>query len=203
MSKRIPQLDGVRAFAVTAVFLNHALHVKLLWIGVDLLFIMSGFFITCILIDTKRSRLSAYFGRFYARRARRIVPPYLVLLLVTSALYGLSWARHWYLYLGLMNLFFALPIQHPPTLDPLWSLAVEEQFYLVWPFAVYFLSEAALGWTAGALVIAAPVLRWVATPLFAWHWTIYALTPFRMDLLAVGALLAIAWRHRLAWFRRY
>ena len=103
--------------------------------------------------------------------------------------------RHWYLYLFLMNWLLAFWIPHPQSLDLLWSLAVEEQFYLLWPFAVYWLSEFAIGWLACGLLLLAPVLRWTCTPMFDSAWPIYALTPFRMDLLAAGALLSIAWRH--------
>ncbi len=195
MSRRITQLDGIRALAITAVFLNHAFQARLLWMGVDLFFILSGFLITGILLNAKSRSLQHYFGHFYARRARRILPPYLLLLLVTSVLFGLAWVRSWYLYLGLMNFFSAFAIPHPPQLELLWSLAVEEQFYLFWPVAIFFLSERAVGWLAVGLMLLAPLLRWYATPLFAQHWAIYSLTPFRMDLLAAGALLALAWRH--------
>ena len=85
----------------------------------------------------------------------------------------------------------------------LWSLAVEEQFYLVWPVVIFFLSETAIAWTAGGLVLLAPLLRWYFTPFFWLHWEIYTLTPFRMDLLAAGALLAVAWRHRRGAIERY
>lgn len=80
---------------------------------------------------------------------------------------------------------------------------MEEQFYLLWPFAVFFLSEASLGWMGCALLVIVPVLRGVCTPLFALHWPIYVLTPFRMDLLVMGGLLAIAWRHHRPLIERY
>lgn len=206
MEKRIGQLDGIRAIAITAVFLHHAFRLKLLWMGVDLFFILSGFLITGILLKHKDQSLKKYFGHFYARRARRILPPYLLLLLVTSLLFGVAWARHWYFYIFLMNIVEAFNIPHPLTLSLLWSLAVEEQFYLVWPFVVYFLSEEAIAWVAAAIVLAAPALRWLCTPWFPAHWPIYALTPFRMDLLAVGALLALVWRkhpERIRQFGQY
>ena len=196
MVKRIEQLDGVRTVAIAAVFIHHTLNVKLLWMGVDLFFILSGFLITGVLIDQKSQSIGQYFGHFYGRRARRILPPYVLLLIITSVLFGISWARHWYCYVLLMNFLLAFHIPHPESLDILWSLAVEEQFYLFWPFAVYFLSEQALAWTAGAIVLIAPLLRWFCTPLFTAHWPIYSLTPFRMDLLAVGALISILWRKR-------
>lgn len=191
---RIEQLDGIRALAVAAVLCHHLLQVKLLWMGVDLFFVLSGFLITGVLLDRKDSTLKEYFGHFYRRRARRILPPYLLLLLVTTVLFGLSWASHWYLYVVLMNFVMACGIAQPFSLCILWSLGVEEQFYLAWPFIVYFLSEQAIAWVAASIVLLAPLLRWFCTPLFAHHRAIYSLTPFRMDTLAAGALLALAWR---------
>ena len=69
VGKRIVQLDGVRTLAISAVFLHHALKIKMLWAGVDLFFILSGFLITGILIDHKHQDLGAYFTGF-SRSAR-------------------------------------------------------------------------------------------------------------------------------------
>jgi peptidoglycan/LPS O-acetylase OafA/YrhL len=203
MAKRIEQLDGIRTVAIGAVFIHHVLHVKLLWMGVDLFFILSGFLITGILISNKPRTLKQYFGHFYERRAKRILPPYLLVLVVTSLFFGLAWARHWYFYLFLMNFVLAFHVPHPRALDVLWSLAVEEQFYLVWPVVVYFLSERSIAWVATGVVLGAPILRWFCTPLFSTHWPIYALTPFRMDLLAVGALISIVWSKRQYLIKRF
>jgi len=200
---RILQLDGVRALAITAVFLHHAFKIRLLWMGVDLFFILSGFLITGILLQHKTQPMRRYFAEFYRRRVRRIVPPYLLLLLLTTILFGVAWMRYAYLYVMLMNVIRAMSLPRPVTLEVLWSLAVEEQFYLVWPFAVYLLSEVTLGWSAAVLLVLVPVMRWMCTPLFTTHWPIYSLTPFRMDLLLVGALLALAWIHHRRTIERY
>ncbi|RKP46416.1 acyltransferase family protein [Trinickia fusca] len=191
--ERIVQLDGVRAVAVLAVFLNHAFGVSL-WMGVDLFFVLSGFLITGILLDRKNRRQS-YFGYFYARRARRILPPYVILLVLSSLLFGLGWINHWWWYaLFATNIGQALGETGNPGFGVLWSLAVEEQFYLVWPLIVCFASERALGVVAAAGIVLAPILRYVATPLFDSFWPIYFLTPFRMDLLCAGALIAVLMR---------
>jgi peptidoglycan/LPS O-acetylase OafA/YrhL len=203
LPKRITQLDGIRALAITSVFIHHAFQVKLLWMGVDLFFILSGFLITGILLDKKDEKLSSDFGHFYGRRARRILPPYALLLVITAAFFGLAWIRHWYMYAFLMNFLLAFNIPQPVSLSVLWSLAVEEQFYLLWPFVIFFLSENLIAWFAAAIVIAAPFLRWFCTPLFVNHWPIYSLTPFRMDLLGLGALLAIAWRRHRPLIERF
>ena len=177
------------------VFLNHAAGAGMMWMGVDLFFILSGFLITGILISARQRGLGAYFGHFYERRARRILPPYALLLVLTSLIFGLGWARHWYLYLFLMNLLRPLHVNTPVPLVILWSLAVEEQFYMVWPFVVYLFSEEGIAWVAGGILVLAPILRLTCTPLFSNPGAIFFLTPFRMDTLALGALLAIAWRH--------
>ncbi|SMG02233.1 O-antigen acetylase [Burkholderia singularis] len=188
---RIVQLDGLRAFAVLSVFFHHALKVPL-WIGVDLFFVLSGFLITGILLERKACGQS-YFGYFYARRARRILPPYLLLLAVSSLLFGVEWVRHWPWYaFFLTNLGLSLGSIGHDSLNVLWSLAVEEQFYLLWPFVVLLCPIRVLAWIAGALIVAAPAMRAIVTPWFSSSWPVYYLTPFRMDLLAAGALLAIA-----------
>jgi peptidoglycan/LPS O-acetylase OafA/YrhL len=199
--KRIPQLDSVRAIAILAVFCHHSLGIKMMWMGVDLFFILSGFLITGVLINAKHHTLGGFFAHFYARRARRVLAPYLLLLIVASFVFGLAWARHWYLYILLTNLILPLHIPHPTVFDPLWSLAVEEQFYLTWPFAVYFLSERNLRRLLILLIVLAPALRGVIH--FHEHWPIYTLTPFRMDLISVGALLWLEWQHNRAGIERW
>jgi peptidoglycan/LPS O-acetylase OafA/YrhL len=205
--KRIPALDGIRALAILMVFLHHALNVveKLnihgLWMGVDIFFVLSGFLITGVLLDAKQRTLTGFFAHFYERRVRRLLVPYLLALLIGSAIYGLAWTSHWYLYVFLTNFLMAFKFPHPSAFEPLWSLAVEEQFYIVWPLAVYFLSERWLARICVLLLVAAPVLR--GTIHFPTHWPIYALTPFRMDLLAAGALLTIIWRRRGDLVRRW
>ncbi|MFM0716222.1 acyltransferase [Paraburkholderia strydomiana] len=190
---RIVQLDGLRAIAVLAVFAQHALKAPL-WMGVDLFFVLSGFLISGILLDRK-DRGQSYFRYFYARRARRILPPYLLLMVVSSLLFGLAWAQHWYWYAFFAtNIGDALNQSGHDSLNVLWSLAVEEQFYIFWPFVILLVPERLLGYVAAALIVLVPVLRAVATPWFDSFWPIYYLTPFRMDLLAAGALLAVAVR---------
>lgn len=189
-SYRIVQLDGLRAFAVMAVFAQHALRAPL-WMGVDLFFVLSGFLITGILLERK-ARGQSYFRYFYARRVRRILPPYLLLMVVSSLLFGLGWAHYWRWYAFFAtNIGDALGQSGHDSLNILWSLAVEEQFYIFWPFIVLLLPEALLAVVAVALIAIVPVLRAIATPWFDSFWPIYYLTPFRMDLLAAGALLAV------------
>lgn len=195
--ERMTQLDGIRALAIAAVFLHHAFQVPMLWMGVDLFFILSGFLITGILLSTRHRPAGQFLGSFYRRRAVRILPPYAVLLIFASLVLGIgSWIHHFYLYIFLMNVVVALQIPHPHSLMVLWSLAVEEQFYLFWPLVILGCEEVAVGYIAVALLLIAPALRWFCTPLFESQWPIYALPPFRMDCLAAGALLCVIWRRR-------
>ena len=199
---RITQLDGVRTIAIGMVFLNHAFNVKLMWAGVDLFFVLSGFLITGILIGAKHQNIKEYFKHFYGRRVRRILPPYLLLLIITVCIFGIGWLRYGYMYLFLMNLLDFFGMHHPPTLDLLWSLALEEQFYLLWPFVIFFCSEKTIARVAVALMVLAPIMRYLFTPHLPFI-VIYMLPPFRMDLLALGALFAIAWRRRRSDIQRW
>src|ERR1700678_410539 len=118
---------------------------------------------------------------------RRILPPYLLFLGVTSILFGIGWMRHWYLFLFLMNTGLFRELDHRYPLSVLWSLAVEEQFYFVWPFVVFLLDEGALACLSGGLALAAPLMRWTATAYLRLGWAIAASAPFRLRVLAVEA----------------
>lgn len=210
MRGRIPELDGLRALAIIAVFVGHALQLRMMWVGVDLFLILSGFLITGILLDAPRQGFRAYLGSFYERRARRILPPFLLLLVFVSLVFGVDWAHRWYLYFGLTN-YVPFFWHDPPimALSPLWSLAVEEQFYLFWPLAVFFLGVRRLPFLLLGILLLTPMLRAAATPWLAhqsfdqYHWVIYRGAPFRCDCLAMGALLTFVWRKRSAQIRRF
>lgn len=162
--------------------------------GVDLFFVLSGFLITGILVKCKDQSFGRYIGGFYARRARRILPAYIAIMLIATFAYGSEWAHHWYLYFGAMNFIVPLHISGlPGPMWSIWSLAVEEQFYLLWPLAIFYLSPKQTIKCGLFLLALAPVLRFVCTPLFDDHLAIYMLLPFRMDTLAAGALIALLW----------
>jgi len=173
----------------------------MLWMGVDIFFVLSGFLITGILLDLPKVSFRSFISRFYVRRVRRILPPYFLLLLIVSLLYGTMWLKHWYLYLGLTNYFgYFYKDKTPGALSALWSLGVEEQFYLIWPLVIFFVKLKKLPLVLIAMIVAAPMLRGLATswsdlqPWNASRWFIYKATPFRMDCLAVGALMTFLWR---------
>jgi peptidoglycan/LPS O-acetylase OafA/YrhL len=190
--KRILRLDGVRALAFVTIFVHHGFDLPHLWAGVDIFFVLSGFLITSILMES-RGKEGAW-SRFYERRALRILPPYVAFLLLASFFLHLHW-DHKVLWYALFAMNFAEVFKlGVPGLGILWSLAVEEQFYLFWPLVALRFSPRIVLRFAVALVILAPILRGFATPFLSDHAAIYYLMPFRMDLLASGAALAVLWR---------
>ncbi len=147
----MPALDGVRAIAVSAVLLYHG---NLGWfsggfLGVDVFFVLSGYLITSVLLDARRANGGPLgLPRFYLHRARRLLPALFLMLAVTVAytviflpheaaklrgdlFAALGYVQNWYLILHHQSYFAAAG--RPPMLQHLWSLAIEEQFYLVWP----------------------------------------------------------------------
>ncbi len=177
------------------------------WSGVDLFFVLSGFLITGILYDS-RTKAGRYLRTFYARRALRIFPIYYGLLIVLMLLFpvmapsarqsvdALVDNRFWYYtYAVNMRALFDQPF----TLDfsitgHLWSLAVEEQFYLIWPAVVLVAGRRGLMRACLVAMIAAPLLRVVLDA--SGHSSVQprALMPARLDTLAVGAAVALVVR---------
>jgi peptidoglycan/LPS O-acetylase OafA/YrhL len=204
---KIPQLDALRGIAILLVIAHNAtLHYGTTsylhplfdrgWMGVDLFFVLSGFLISGILLDTKES--PNYFKNFYARRILRIWPLYYCLLAFmflvlprVSAAEGVTiFAKSspWWAYpLFLQNFLLPLSTDAAGPLGVTWSLAIEEQFYLVWPIIVRFLSRRQVAIVALVGIAASPVLRYF---LAAHHVHIYANFFCRLDGLMLGAFLA-------------
>jgi peptidoglycan/LPS O-acetylase OafA/YrhL len=206
----MPELDAIRGIAILLVLWFHGFcffhpahsipaweRVFLAisnqgWAGVNLFFVLSGFLITGILLDSVSK--PNYYSRFYWRRALRILPAYYLLLLilvvvghisllqrpVSLAFVGLS-----FVYLSNVTPLLGVPMQY----GPLWSLAVEEHFYLLWPTAVRVLNRWSLAIAAGAICLAEPFLRLYAIHRGGLWWGTY--TWLSADGLALGALLAI------------
>ena len=165
--------------------------------GVDLFFVISGFLITGILLDSKDS--SHYFRNFYVRRALRIWPLYYAVLSAvfcfyafghphSSAAKNLNWG--WFYYVYYLQNFFLVDNQ-VPLLGVTWSLAVEEQFYITWPLVVLLCRPRQLRSIVLTLLLASPVIRLVLDRTVGHYPTI---TFGRMDGILFGSLLAL-------WFR--
>ena len=186
---RLRQLDGIRTLAIFLVFSQHAFNLNLGWAGVDLFFVLSGFLITRILREGREK--PAYWSLFYIKRATRIVPPLVLCVVLSALVFHLGLHRLWWAYL-LFAANFAIPYSPASALPVgiLWSLAVEEHFYLLWPFAVRFLTRRHLISLLVACLVLEPIFRAAATPFLPFM-SIYLLTPFRLDGLAAGSLLAL------------
>jgi peptidoglycan/LPS O-acetylase OafA/YrhL len=214
----IPALDGLRGIAIILVMLHHLTYYRpesgidawiagvplFGWAGVDLFFVLSGFLITGILLDTRGSQ--RYFTSFYARRTLRIFPLYYLTLFLALVVLPQFPALHtviagdiemppqWPYWMYLTNFLVADRGFVHGWVDVAWSLAIEEQFYLVWPILI-LLCPPRLVWLLCTVIIIAEVFarsyaRAINTPVL----TLYVVTWFRVDGLAMGALLAVALR---------
>ena len=216
----IPSLDGVRGLAVALVMISHftmgvrpvarldgwILHTGLSgWIGVDLFFVLSGFLITSILLDTRAE--PHYFRNFYLRRTLRIFPLYYAILASTLVLPPLLWssAANWawlsviaarapWFWTYTANVDIAVHgWDVAGVLGHFWSLAVEEQFYVVWPALVWLVPVHRLRQVCVGLVLVAVATRcglWLGDMKLAG----YTLMPARVDALAIGAWVATTLR---------
>jgi len=225
----VPALDGVRGIAIALVLGLHfgvAADLSLRstsaiarwtervlyagWAGVDLFFVLSGFLITTILLVSKDG--PQYFRRFYGRRILRIFPLYytalvLGLLVAPRVISGLlpegSSGQVW-LWTYTLNIGFALGLIATPVtyLSHFWTLAIEEQYYLVWPWLVRVTAPRTLLALCAAIAVMALALRlaWVGLG-YSWEGA-YRFTLTRADSLAIGGAVAVlmrdpAWRQRL------
>ncbi|HTB95039.1 MAG TPA: acyltransferase [Candidatus Sulfotelmatobacter sp.] len=208
---KMPELDTIRGLAILGVFLYHALYCQpdlaswsqpsrllltAMWPGqkgVNLFFVLSGFLITGILMES-RSR-PRYYARFYKRRALRILPVYLVMVVILGIT---KFAAPSFLVLSLLYLsnvtpLFGIPIGYPV----LWSLAVEEHFYLLWPLICRNFSAKKLMMVCAGIILLSPASRYVSflfTPRSGEDFHIYEYTWNSLDGLACGALLVLILR---------
>lgn len=214
----MPELDSVRGVAVLMVMFYHAFYwgmnlslfptvegrlLQLAWVGrlgVNLFFVLSGFLITGLLLNA-RSRPD-YYRKFYIRRALRILPAYSATLLVLFfAGVSLKFIGLSLLYLSNLTPLFGVAIAYPV----LWSLAVEEHFYLLWPLAVRNFSSRTILAGSAAIVLLSPLLRWISYRIQSRQgWVSFELFDYTWnsaDGLACGAFLAV-WLREFAPDRR-
>jgi peptidoglycan/LPS O-acetylase OafA/YrhL len=203
----IPALDGLRGWAIIWVVIWH--YIEFLrswfpgWAGVDLFFVLSGYLITGRLIQTKGN--PDYFSRFYRNRLLRIAPAYYAFLLCFFAAVYLFvkpdhlptfslYTQHWKSFFLFTQNWTLFRLGMPPdkSLVPLWSIAVEEQFYLFWPLVIYGLSVSATRirkrqiWILAAAILLVLLTRTTFYFLTA-SGTLYFNTLFRMDSLLAGS----------------
>ena len=194
---RVPELDGVRGIAVLLVVAAHAGGVHLAGggaIGVGLFFVLSGYLITRLLLRELAGRGQIDLRRFWERRARRLVPAFLVFTALLTVLLATAGRldRLWILAaLPVADYTAALGVDLYPA-DHVWSLAVEEQFYLTWPFILAWVStrRRPLRWVIGAATL---MTGWrVGAALAGWNDWVYHSLDGNAYALLFGACLAIA-----------
>ena len=228
--KRLTSLDGLRGIAILAVIAEHTLRLfhptsalsrlwaafqESSWAGVDLFFVLSGFLITGILLDSRDDK--RYFLNFYARRTLRIFPLYyavlVVAILIVPAVMGFSKlpelysrlvANQLWLWTYLQNFVQSSGPHALPGFGHFWSLAVEEQFYWVWPLAVFLLPRRHLFRLCITLCAILPLLRLIMILVGERNWAIRQYTFTRVDSLIWGAIAALLIRdiHLAASYRR-
>lgn len=225
-AERIPELDGLRGIAIALVLCFHCFHPIIKgplrnvlfpltfggqggWTGVDLFFVLSGFLIGGILLDAKSS--TNYFQVFYRRRFFRIFPAWMAFLIVYNLITSIAtatnfrilawdgaWAVPWYVPLLFLYNFWVV-ITHdwnPLVLSILWTLSVEEQFYVTMPWLVRFVEPKRMLRIAIGGVFVAIALRFVglaAMKIYRTYWSV--LMPCRMDSLLLGFIAAVIWRN--------
>ena len=217
-----PALDGVRAVAFLMVFATHYLQMPWGWTGVNVFFVLSGFLITGILCDSRGQphRLSD----FYLRRALRIFPLYyglIVLLVLLYPIFRWQWSWAWLIWPGYVGNMARLlqtdaPGSHTAMLEfaqlfsrtfpkvqlylgHLWSLCVEEQFYLVWPWVVFGVGGTSarrrLIAVCAAGILGLPLLRVLVEqrlpPVVIDNAALITVTPLPFDALLLGAFIAL------------
>jgi peptidoglycan/LPS O-acetylase OafA/YrhL len=199
LRRYIPELDGLRAFAilpVKAAHFGHFSHVPSVFrfggTGVDLFFVLSGYLITGILLTSKAKK--GYYRNFFARRGLRIWPLYIAVLVAAAGLSRASrpigfQVNSWWPYVFYVSNLTLLDFP-PWPLAVTWSLCIEEQFYLIWPMLVSLASRSIFKYILVGIIIGEPMLRYLLTVYGVPEMMIYRGTPTRLDGLAIGALIA-------------
>jgi peptidoglycan/LPS O-acetylase OafA/YrhL len=202
-TKHIPALDGLRGLAILMVICWHYFPTLRIfsigYTGVDLFFVLSGYLITGRLLATQNE--PHYFRKFYRNRILRIFPLYYVVLIIFYAaiflltkkenfeklsFYTAHWSNFFLFTENWSFIFFGLPQE--PYLTHFWSLAVEEQFYLVWPFMIYFVSPARIRLRLWCFLVIGVII--IRIFIFNRYGAINHFNTFsRMDSLIIGAIL--------------
>jgi peptidoglycan/LPS O-acetylase OafA/YrhL len=207
----LPALDGLRALAVLSVIAFHAELPRFNggFLGVEVFFVVSGYLITSLLLDEREKTGRVSLARFWLRRARRLLPALFVLLLATLTLSltvapdslattrtdsaaALLYVSNWWQVVHQHSYFMS--VDRPPLLLHLWSLSVEEQFYLIWPLAVALFGRAAKRWVLPVALLGAAAsalsMAWSFDPS-ADPTRIYVGSDTRSSGLLIGAALAV------------
>ena len=209
-NRRIASLDGLRAVSISMVVLGHLFgrslaHFHAAWLagylgwlshysafGVDVFFVISGFLITSLLLNERQRSGAISLRNFYVRRAYRILPAAYAVTLIIAVI----WHNRISLWDVFCSLFYVQNFNPRASwsLGHMWSLAVEEQFYLLWPFLLDHFFRYRYRLVIAAMV-AAPFFRAFCGHM-GWHHAEASWFPCTMDALATGCLLALLMKER-------
>ncbi|MCG8415143.1 MAG: acyltransferase, partial [Pseudomonadales bacterium] len=214
-SRHIAGLDGLRGIAILSVLVYHlffyffADYLPLVaggFLGVDLFFVLSGFLITYLSLQEFETRQSLHIGKFYLRRVLRLIPALAVFLLVMVIVFAITGELQ-----GSGRFFFSVlfyfhnwmvyfTLQTPEVFGHLWSLSIEEQFYIFWPFVLLVILR--LLPSKVTMIVLLLIVCGVAFLRFKlWEgvdsWLqLYLRTDMRIDGFCAGALTAFLWRYQ-------
>jgi len=204
--RHLASLDSLRGIGVILIFANHFVYpnyyILFGWIGLWIFFALSGFLITDSLLKMKALPVGQYFGRFYVKRAFRILPAFVVFFTIAVALYFVfpreMFAVDWHLERYWIYIVTFTFNHYPPTgsywFAHLWSLSLEEQFYVVWPWLVFFLPMNWLKKIVPCWIVVAPVLRLIMPAFYGGvehAETVEASLLCQADAFAIGGCVAI------------
>jgi len=213
--RHYPALDGLRGIAILLVVIYHNFgfvnYFFFGWLGVDLFFVISGFLITNILLDTVANR--NYLKNFYSRRILRIFPLYylsfLICLIIIES-FNLDGTEYYvknqlWFWTYLQNWLFIFKLPSDNLLVHFWSLAVEEQFYLVWPFIILWLKVPRKLF----IIVTGVLLIVVSCRFLIWTYKIEKISYFslytftRIDGICVGCMVALIMRFKQNFLKHY
>lgn len=203
---RINSLDSIRTIAVLLVIMSHWLHFSYIQVfdlgavGVNVFFVLSGFLITRILLENKKEAEKKRINKlsiiknFIIRRSLRIFPIYyltIFILFLLSYKTGTSIKQDFEYYATYSsNIMFFIKQGWDGKLSHLWSLAVEEQFYLIWPWLIIFIRQKYLKYTIIFMMILGIMSNYILAFIFPHHILFDILTPTCFDAFAAGAVLS-------------
>ncbi len=195
---QIAGIDGLRALSVLFVMALHASYGRLNggFLGVDIFFVISGFLITHLLVEEQRLSGRVSLSHFYLRRVFRILPPLIVTIILALILWRGDAVDRWPVARAAL-FFYAnfLPAERLGDLGHTWSLAIEEQFYLVWPLLFIIFAARwprALMGVALAVILGSFLTRYYMVGAGADLNALYSFTPARLDPIMLGSLIALS-----------
>jgi peptidoglycan/LPS O-acetylase OafA/YrhL len=209
--QHLRSLDGIRAIAVVMVMLFHFGYFAPGWVGVQVFFVLSGYLITGILLQARDRSFSEYLSTFYWNRALRIFPLLFVFIGLSGIAYALfgepsSFKSDWPWLISFGANFARMRSEDlGPAFVHIWSLAVEQQFYILWPLVVFFVPRQGFKFLILGMLALTPILRLAIVETFSeeQYKAAYVLPFAQFDAFAAGSAIAVFGLDRLKYAGRW